>query len=355
MSMEIAILGAGGFIGSHLVEHLAATSSHHVTGVDVSSRKLAGVPDASFTFRHGDVREDRALIDAVIRDADIVVDLIAYANPSRYVTAPLEVFDLNFLQNLEIARSCIAHGKRLVQYSSAEVYGKALGGTAFSEDESDLVFGPVQKQRWIYGSAKALLERVLYAHGIAGDLEYTIFRPFNFLGSRIDYLVPAHATGGPRVFPHFLSALLTGGPIRLVDGGHVRRAFLHIDDGSAAFQAILDNPDQSRNQIFNVGNPANNATVREFAYLMIEVYEELTGRAATSPIVEISGEAFYGRGYEDGDRLPPDISKLRCLGWSPAHDLRTTVRDAMRGYLRDVGDGYDLPQLAGAQERGGVA
>src|SRR5512146_2489608 len=120
MSMEIAILGAGGFIGSHLVEHLAATSSHHVTGVDVSSRKLAGVPDASFTFRHGDVRKDRALIDAVIRDADIVVDLIAYANPSRYVTAPLEVFDLNFLQNLEIARSCIAHGKRLVQYSSAE-------------------------------------------------------------------------------------------------------------------------------------------------------------------------------------------------------------------------------------------
>ncbi|HEX7940932.1 MAG TPA: NAD-dependent epimerase/dehydratase family protein [Gemmatimonadaceae bacterium] len=348
--MEIAILGAGGFIGSHLVEHLAAGNQHHVTAVDVSSEKLAGIPGERFTFCRSDVRRDRSLTDAVVRHADLVVDLVAYANPSRYVTTPLEVFDLNFLQNLEIAKLCITHGKRLVQYSSAEVYGKATGGTAYSEEHTDLVFGPVQKQRWIYGSAKALLERVLYAHGVAGDLEYTILRPFNFLGSRIDYLVPAHATGGPRVFPHFLSALLTGGPIRLVDGGYVHRAFLHIDDGTAAFQTLLDEPDESSNQIFNVGNPANDITVRGLALLMIELYEELTGKAATSPVVDISGEEFYGAGYEDGDRLPPDISRLRSLGWSPKHDLRTTVRDAMRDYLRDLGDGHHLPGHLVARE-----
>ena len=94
------------------------------------------------------------------------------------------------------------------------------------------MFGPVQKQRWIYATAKMLLERVLYAHGVAGELDYTIVRPFNFIGSRIDYLVPANAIGGPRVFPHFMSALLTGGPLRLVDGGHVHRAFLHIADAN---------------------------------------------------------------------------------------------------------------------------
>lgn len=350
--MEIAILGAGGFIGSHLVEQLAAGHAHHVTAVDVSSQKLAGIPASRFTFRQGDVRRDRELTDAVIRGADLVVDLVAYANPSRYVTSPLEVFELNFIQNLEIAKACIAHGKRLVQYSSAEVYGKAAAGTAYSEDQSDLVFGPVQKQRWIYGSAKALLERVLHAHGMAGDLEYTVIRPFNFLGSRIDYLVPANAIGGPRVFPHFLSALLTGGPIRLVDGGHVHRAFLHIDDGTAAFQTILDHPDETRNETFNVGNPNNNITVRDFASLMVEVYEELTGRPATSPIVEISGEAFYGAGYEDGDRLPPDISKMQRLGWSPVHDLRTTVRDVMLDYLCEPGDGHRPPVVGGEEALG---
>ncbi len=77
--------------------------------------------------------------------------------------------------------------------------------------------------------------------------------------------MPANAIGGPRVFPHFISALLTGGPMRLVDGGHVRRAFMHIDDANRAFQTILDARERARNQIFNVGNPENDLTIREIS------------------------------------------------------------------------------------------
>jgi UDP-apiose/xylose synthase len=216
------------------------------------------------------------------------------------------------------------------------VYGKGTAGRAYAEDDSDGVFGPVHKQRWIYATGKMLLERVLYAHGMAGDLEFTIVRPFNFIGSRIDYLVPAHAIGGPRVFPHFMSALLTGGPLRLVDGGHVRRAFMHIDDANQAFQTLLDHPVETRNQIYNFGNPENDLTIREVATLMLELYEELTGRAATSEVVPISGEEFYGEGYEDSSRLPPDVTKLRSLGWRPRHDIRATFRDAMAYYLEGV-------------------
>jgi UDP-apiose/xylose synthase len=331
--MNIAILGAGGFVGSHLVEHLLARGEHAVVGVDVADDKLAGIGGPAFTFRRADLRGAPELLDEVVRRADVVVDLIAYANPSLYVTAPLAVFELNFLTNLDVARLCMRHGRRLIQYSSAEVYGKSTAGGAYREDASDSVFGPVHKQRWIYATAKVLLERVLFAHGAAGDLDCTIVRPFNFLGSRIDYLVPAGATGGPRVFPHFMSALLTGGPIRLVGGGRVRRAFLHIDDANEAFQVLLDRHDAARQQIFNVGNPANDVAVRDFAALMCDVYAELTGRPAASAFEDIDGEAFYGEGYEDGDRLPPDVSKLRALGWAPRYGLRQTVRDAMEYYV----------------------
>lgn len=331
--MQVAILGAGGFIGSHMVEHLLALGKYDIRGLDVSAEKLEGIEGPNFRFTCADVRANMDVLERMIAAADVVVDLIAYANPSIYVTEPLEVFDLNFLQNLEIAKLCVKHKKRLIQYSSAEVYGKAAEGFAYHEDVTDGVFGPVHKQRWIYATAKMLLERVLYAHGIRGDLECTIIRPFNFIGSRIDYLVPANAIGGPRVFPHFMSALLTGGPLRLVDGGHVRRAFLHIDDANAAFQAVLENPEAARNQIYNVGNPANNITIRELCQLMRELYEELTGAPARSAVVEVSGEQFYGEGYEDSSRLPPDISKIRALGWSPKHDLRGTFRDAMAYYL----------------------
>src|SRR6476469_9617890 len=186
--MKITILGAGGFIGSHMVEHLIAQGRYEVVGVDVSDEKLEGIHSHRFQFHQADVRHSRALVDDLIRRSDVVVDLIAYANPSIYVTEPLEVFDLNFIQNLEIAKMCVAHRKRLIQYSSAEVYGKASGGEAYHEDDTDGVFGPVHKQRWIYATAKLLLERVLYAHGVAGELEFTLVRPFNFIGSRIDYL-----------------------------------------------------------------------------------------------------------------------------------------------------------------------
>ena len=331
--MKITILGAGGFIGSHLVEHLVTRGEHQVVGLDISDEKLNGLRESGLTFHLADIRTAPQLVDDLIRDSDVVFDLIAYANPSLYVTSPVEVFDLNFMQNLRIADSCMRHGSRLIQFSSAEVYGKANEGRAYNEETTDVVFGPVNKQRWIYATAKLLLDRVLYAHGVAGNLDYTIIRPFNFIGSRIDYLVPPGTMGGPRVFCHFLSALLGKGPLYLVDGGHVHRAFLHIADAMEAMQVLLDRPEETRNQIYNVGNPDNNVTIRELAELMIGVYEEITGERPVSQLCEVSGEEFYGTGYEDSDRLPPDISKMRALGWRPRQDLWSTLRDAISYYL----------------------
>jgi UDP-apiose/xylose synthase len=339
--MRIAILGAGGFIGSHLVEHLIRQDEHSVIGIDVTDEKLEGINSEDFTFHAGDIRTSPGLLNEVVRDADMVVDLVAYANPSMYVTSPLEVFDLNFMQNLKVAELCIRHHKRLIQYSSAEIYGKAQEGERYSESGTDLVLGPIQKQRWMYATGKILLERVLYAHGIEGNLEYTIVRPFNFIGSRIDYLVPPGSMGGPRVFPHFMSALLTGGPLYLVDGGDVHRAFMHIEDANSAFQAVLDHPRESRNEIFNFGNPANDLTIREVAELMCDLYQELTGKKPKSKLVAVSGQEFYGEGYEDSNRLPPDITKISRLGWRPLHDVRTTFSEAMAYYLERRNQGLN--------------
>ena len=332
--MRITIFGAGGFVGSHLVEHLAARGDHDVVAVDVADDKLSGIDPSRYRFHRADIRTDRELVDELVAGADLVVDLVAYANPSIYVESPLEVVDLNFVANLDIVERCVRHGRRLVQYSSSEVYGKFSGREdGFVDEDAELVYGPVSKHRWIYASAKQLLERIIHAHGLAGHLEYTIFRPFNFIGPRLDYLVAPGTRGGPRVFAHFMSALLSGGPLQLVDGGDTYRTFLHIDDATAAFQAVLDDPAGSRNTIYNVGNPENNTTIRGLAELMLETYRELTGQDAESEVVTVTAEDFYGPGYDDDDRLPPDVSRLRTLGWSPRRDLRAAVRDAMAYYV----------------------
>ncbi len=66
--------------------------------------------------------------------------------------------------------------------------------------------------------------------------------------------------------------------------------------------------------------------------------------------MEIGGEEFYGIGYEDSSRLPPDVTKLRSLGWAPRHDVRSTFRDAMAFYLAGFRAGRLLPVSLGNPE-----
>ena len=213
-----------------MVEHLLAAGPAPVIGVDLTAEKLEGIGGPDFQFYQADIRREPALLDEVVREADVVVDLIAYANPSMYVTEPLEVFDLNFMQNLEIAKLCIAHRKRLIQYSSAEVYGKSAEGERLctrtpataSSVRSTSSAGSTPPPRCCSSGCS-------YAHGAAGDLEFTIIRPFNFIGSRIDYLVPANAIGGPAGLPAFhLGPAHRRAP---APGGRRSRAprLLHID------------------------------------------------------------------------------------------------------------------------------
>jgi UDP-apiose/xylose synthase len=329
--MKILVLGAGGFIGSNLVQHLVAEGKHDVVGVDISDEKLAGIGGNNFSFVHADVSTSGDLLENLIAQTDVVADLIAYANPSMYIESPLDVIKLNFIENVKTVQHCVDHGKRLFQYSTSEVYGKP-SGESYLEDESDLVVGPVSRQRWVYSASKQLLERVIHAHGLRGDLEYTIVRPFNFVGPRFDYLVPAGTTGGPRAFSHFMSALLTGGPIFLVDGGEQRRSFTHIDDASRAFSVLLEDP-RAINRAFNIGNPENDTSIRDLVSLIMDLYEELTGERPANELIEISGQEFYGEGYEDTNRVVPDISRMRELGWEPQFDLEATFLETIRSYL----------------------
>jgi nucleoside-diphosphate-sugar epimerase len=335
--VKILIFGAGGFIGSNLIEHLIEQGEHEIVGVDITNAKLAGIEGPNFKFIEGNI-SDEEMANKLVAESDVVVDLIAYANPSIYVSAPLDVVNLNFFENMKILEYCLRHQKRLIQYSTSEIYGKRTRDDEYHDDTSDLVMGPVQKQRWIYAASKQLLERIIYAHGVKGDLEYSIIRPFNFVGPRFDYLVPAGSKGGPRVFSHFMSAMFTGGPIYLVDGGGQHRCFTHIQDASEAFTAILENPG-GHNEIFNVGNPDTNITMKGLAELMQGLYTEITGKKSENELIVIDGEEFYGKGYEDMDRVPPNVDKLMGLGWKPTRNLDTIFREAIQYYV-------DRPELA---------
>ena len=113
--LNIMILGANGFIGSALSAAILANRPWHVYGIDLADHKLGAVRQhPRFHFVEGDITINREWVEYHIRKCDVVIPLVAIANPAQYVTEPLRVFELDFEANLVIVRSCVKYHKRLV-------------------------------------------------------------------------------------------------------------------------------------------------------------------------------------------------------------------------------------------------
>jgi len=275
----------------------------------------------------------------------VVLPLVAIATPASYVQQPLRVFELDFEANLPIVRACVKHKKRLLFPSTSEVYGMC-GDEAFDPYASEMVYGPINKPRWIYACSKQLMDRVIHAYGMSEKLDYTLFRPFNWIGSGLDNLHTAKE-GSSRVITQFLGHIVRGEPIKLVDGGGQKRAFTYIDDGIDALMKIVENKNgKASGQIYNIGNPANNFSVRELAEMMLELaagYPEYRASAKKVKLVETTAAAYYGKGYQDvQNRVPKIDNTMKDLGWKPKVKMQDALRGIFDAYRKHVAEARQL-------------
>ena len=335
--MDVLILGANGFIGSHLTQSILEGTDWRVFALDLGSERLArweGHP--RFRFLEGDIAINHEWIEYHIRRCDVCLPLVAIATPAAYVRDPLAVFQLDFEENLKIVRQCLQYGTRVVFPSTSEVYGMCQDA-AFDERTSPLVCGPVTKTRWIYSCAKQLLDRVIIAMGRDRGLQYTLFRPFNWIGSGLDSIHEAKE-GSSRVVTQFLGHLLREEPITLVDGGSQRRCFTYVDDGVDALMRILRNEGgRCDAEIFNIGNPENDRSIRELAETMVRILGEFPGqreRARAARIETRSSESYYGAEYQDIVHRVPSIERARnILGWTPKIGFDEAIRRMIAEYV----------------------
>jgi nucleoside-diphosphate-sugar epimerase len=337
---KLCILGVNGFIGHHLSKRILAETDWDVYGMDMASERITDLlANPRFHFFEGDITINREWIEYHIRKCDVILPLVAIATPATYVREPLRVFELDFEANLPIVRSCVKYGKRILFPSTSEVYGMCED-EEFDPYASNLVLGPIDKQRWIYSCSKQLMDRVIWAYGSMEKLDFTLFRPFNWIGAGLDSIHTAKE-GSSRVITQFLGHIVRGEPIQLVDGGTQKRAFTYIDDGIAALMKIIENRNGvASGRIYNIGNPKNNFSVRELAQMMLDMaktYPEYRKNAARVKLVETSSAKYYGKGYQDVRNRVPKIDNTRKeLGWSPKVDMKTALRhifDAYRGSL----------------------
>jgi nucleoside-diphosphate-sugar epimerase len=335
--MQVLILGANGFIGSNLSEAILEKTNWSISAMDMAQDKIENCLDKErFKFFLGDMTQQKEWVTEQIQSSDVVLPLVAIATPAVYVQNPLRVFELDFEANLEIVRQCVRYKKRIIFPSTSEVYGMCQDG-AFDEENSHLVTGPIHKERWIYSTSKQLLDRVIYAYGKHHQLDYTLFRPFNWYGPRLDNIFNPKP-GGSRVLTQFIGNILRGEDIALVNGGAQQRCFAYIDDGITALLKIIENKEGvARHRIFNIGNPTENISIRELAEMLIALikqYPEYADFANKTQLIDVDAEQYYGSGYQDVSLRVPSIQKAeKYLAWQPHVNLASGLQKTLDFYL----------------------
>lgn len=337
MKNKVLIIGANGFIGSTLVKKLINDKSDQpIIGVDLYDNNLSEVTNDRFIFYRMDITKNRRKLEQLITESDIVIPLTAIANPSLYIKQALKTFQLTFEENLRIIRLCHKHGRRVIVFSTSEVYGMCQD-SFFDEHTSPLVVGPTENQRWIYSASKQLLDRVVCALGFEG-LHYTIVRPFNWIGNNMDV---NDLTKGEtvRLLPNLIDCLLNGKPITLVNSGQQKRCFIDIDEALECFIRIIDNPDHKCDaQIINIGSLKNELSVEEFAQKVIQLFDSHPLRHLFPPSVGFQiedGESYYGKGYEDvRERRPSTRMALACCGWEATRSIDQAIKNAIHESIR---------------------
>jgi len=337
---KVLVLGINGFIGHHLSKRILEATNWEIYGMDMSSDRLDDLLlHNRFNFFEGDITINKEWIEYHVRKCDVVLPLVAIATPATYVKEPLRVFELDFEANLPIIRHSVKYKKRVIFPSTSEVYGMS-SDNEFDPENTNLVLGPINKPRWIYSCAKQMMDRVIHAYGQEQNLQYTLFRPFNWIGSGLDSF-NSSKEGSSRVITQFFGNIARGETIKLVDGGSQRRSFTDVSDGVEALIKIIENKNQVANRkIYNIGNPFNDLSIRELANKMIKMalkFPEYEKAASRVNLIDVSSDEYYGEGYQDMKKRVPFIKNTQTdLNWSPKVPFDESLLKIFEAYKTNI-------------------
>ena len=239
--------------------------------------------------------------------------------------------------------------ERLLQDGGYEVYGLDIGSSAvdrfIGHPNFHFVEGDISiHTEWIEYHIKKcdvilpLVDRVIWAYGKKEGLNFTLFRPFNWMGPRLDSLDSARI-GSSRAITQLILNLVDGTPIQLVDGGAQKRCFTDIEDGIEALFRIIENKEnRCDGQIINIGNPDNEASIQQMAEILLAKFEAHPLRDQFPPFAGfklVESKSFYGDGYQDVSHRRPSIANARrLLDWEPTIEMEETIGNTLDFFLQ---------------------
>lgn len=304
ITRTVAVTGADGFIGSHLVETLVAAGYNVRAMVQYNSVGSWGWLETvdrevleSVEVFSGDVR-DRDSVSALMAGADMVCHLAALiAIPYSY-QAPWSYLETNASGTLNVLEAARSYGTaRVIATSTSEVYGSAQ---YVPMDESH----PLHAQS-PYSASKIAADKLVESYHLSFGLPVVTLRPFNTYGPR---------QSARAVIPTVISQLAAGRREISLGSLTPTRDFTFVKDTAGAFLSVLEAPlEQVIGQTFNAGS-SNEISVGDLATLI----SDLMGVS-----IEIKCEEQRRRpDSSEVDRLYSDSSSIsRAASWKPNHTL----------------------------------
>jgi UDP-glucose 4-epimerase len=316
--MRVLVTGGAGFIGSHLCEALLNRGAEVWALDDLSTGRLDNIRPferhTKFRFLEGSVT-DSALVNGVVAQCDQVFHLAAAVGVKYVLENPLRSLITNIRGTEVVLEACAEHGRKVMVFSSSEVYGKGVS-VPFSEDD-DRVMGATHKLRWSYACGKAVDECLAQAYWQTRQLPLVIVRCFNTCGPR--------QTGSyGMVIPNMIARALRDEPILVFGDGNQSRCFSAVSDVVRGVLMLADSK-PSEGEVFNVGSDEE-VSVLELAQRIKKLCD------SNSEIEFVPYEKVYGSSFEDMRRRVPDLTKIgRYVGYRPEVGLNqlleVTIRD----------------------------
>lgn len=322
---RVLITGAGGFIGSHLVERLVREGANVRAFVRYTSRGDSGLlrqlpldVQRELELVAGDLRDTQAIHQAVAGQ-DVVFHLGAVISIPYSYKHPMETAETNFMGTLNVLMACQAHGtRRVVHTSTSEVYGTAR---VVPMDESH----PLQGQS-PYSASKIGADKLAESFYCAYDLPVVTVRPFNTFGPR---------QSARAVIPTIITQALTGDTIRL-GSLDTRRDFTYVSDTVDGFMKAALAADVA-GLVLNLGT-GHDISVGELAEMVIRQ----VGRPVT---IETENERMRPEKSEVLRLLSDNGLARERMGWQPAYSLEQGLQQTI-AWIGDHLDFYQVGQYA---------
>ncbi len=328
--MRSLVTGGAGFIGSHLCERLLERG-HEVWALDdLSTGRLENLRTFErhprFRFLEGTVM-DQSLVTGLVAQTDRVFHLAAAVGVKYVLENPLRSLITNIRGTESVLQACAEHTRRVVVFSSSEVYGKGVS-VPFSEDD-DRLMGPTHKLRWSYAAGKAVDECLSQAYWQQQQLPVTVVRCFNTCG-------PRQSSAYGMVIPNMIQRALRGDPILVYGDGQQSRCFSSVSDVVRGVVQLAETPG-TEGEIYNIGTDQE-VTVLELALRIRDVCQ------SSSAIEFVAYEDIYGSSFEDMRRRVPDLRKIgRAIAYRP----EVSLDQLLEVTVRETCEQMDLPLPAG--------